>query len=721
MRALQKAGARGEELPFSASVDQLPPDPPMYVRATLNPAQQSELSSFVQHFFSLEKSLGDFVAGGVNDGELAALLGSSQFSWEQEIIDAALGEARGHTIPWASGPPRPAQKFAFRTPDMFTPEEAAAIDSDIAEGLRNGTYKLVSEAEVAMCLARRPVSQQGKYRIIDNARPVNLFMDADQCSVQYEDLRWARSVAGPFMSKIDLRKGYRQLRLAPEAKQFFCFCWREKLYQFQVMAFGDASAPQGFTKFMRGFALRWRRMGVCCIIYLDDILLSAPSFDKWLAAVRTVLSDLSRCRVRIGIDKLFLGPYQCIEFLGVFIDYASSSLFISESRLKNAAQTCATLRGQERVPVKEVQAFLGHLSFFSAAHPGLSLFRRALDLWVARHEQLEVATLSEDALDELLVLEQSLPVWARRNFAALPFLDIMLVTDAAEEAWAGIAIRRGEILFAVFDHLPAHMLGSSSLARELFAILNFFKMFQSKFQHSNCRVQVQMDNKGATFLLNKAKAKSAETIPIMREILNLQDATQTFLVVDWRERSDQLISLVDSLSKLSPPYEQQLTSTVLSAIFSHQGPPNEPIGKAEWALSKQLFKSICEWAWGPGIWPEVDLFATGLNRQVDLFCSRFFSPESLGNAYSLDWTGKRLYAFPPFSQIPECIQKLRASKNVSLLLVTKLDRASPAWPILLSLTPVKRRELRRSIVTLCSAGTPRGHPPFDLVALLFAT
>ena len=51
---------------------------------------------------------------------------------------------------------RPAQKFAFRTPDMFTPEEAAAIDSDIAEGLRNGTYKLVSEAEVAMCLARRP-------------------------------------------------------------------------------------------------------------------------------------------------------------------------------------------------------------------------------------------------------------------------------------------------------------------------------------------------------------------------------------------------------------------------------------------------------------------------------------------------------------------------------------------------------------------------------------
>ena len=139
------------------------------------------------------------------------------------------------------------------------------------------------------------------------------------------------------------------------------------MYQFQVMAFGDASAPQGFTKFMRGFALRWRRMGVLCIIYLDDILVSAPSF------IRTVLLDLT-CKVRIGIDKLFLGPFQCLEFLGVFVDYASYSLFISETRLKSAALTC--VQKQKEASAKEVQAFLGHLSFFAAARPGLSLFRR---------------------------------------------------------------------------------------------------------------------------------------------------------------------------------------------------------------------------------------------------------------------------------------------------------------------------------------------------------
>ena len=718
MRAMRQAGARDEELPLK--VGPLPSDPPLFIRSPLSPAQQSVLSSFVQYFFFLDQNLGDFVAGGVDDGELRALLGSSQFPWEQEIIDAALSEARGHTIPWETEPPPPAQMFAFRTPDLFSPEEAAAIDNDIAEGLKNGTYKLVTEAEVSMCLARRPVFQQGKYRIIDNARPVNLFMDDDKCSVQYEDLRWARSLAGPFMSKIDLRKGYRQLRLAPEAKQFFCFCWREKLYQFQVMAFGDASAPQGFTKFMRGFALRWRRMGVPCIIYLDDIFVSAPSFDRWLSAIRTVLLDLTKCKVRIGLDKLFLGPFQCLEFLGVFVDYVSSSLFISETRLKNAAMTCVALQKQKEVSVKEVQAFLGHLSFFAAAHPGMSLFRRALDLWVAQNEQHEAALLCAEAMDELAVLEQSLPTWARRRFAALPFLDIMLITDAAE-SWAGIALRGGEVLMAVFDHLPDSMIGSSSLARELFALLNFFKLFQARFTPGQCRVQVQMDNKGATFLLNKVKAKSRDTISLMREMLNVQEATETFLVVDWRERSDPLISLVDSLSKLSPPYEKHLTSTVLSAVFSHQGPPDEPVGKSEWSLSKQLFNSLCEWAWGAGIWPEGDLFATGINRQVEQFCSRFFSPDSLGNAYSLDWSGKRLYAFPPFSQIPECMQKLKASKDVSLLLVTRFDRASPAWPIMLSLNPTKRRELRRNVVTLCSAGSPRGHPPFDLVAFLFAT
>ena len=116
------------------------------------------------------------------------LFGQSSFDNERLIIDQSIKEARGHQIPWKSGPPPRSDVFAFRTPELFTPEETLAIDKDIDEGLQNGTYIEVNEQDIAMCLARRPVRQQDKFRIIDNARPVNLFMDPDLCSVQYEDL-----------------------------------------------------------------------------------------------------------------------------------------------------------------------------------------------------------------------------------------------------------------------------------------------------------------------------------------------------------------------------------------------------------------------------------------------------------------------------------------------------------------------------------------------------
>ena len=83
-------GARDPQLPFSLaplsveasppvrevqSVEALPPDPPLFVRAPLSAAQQKSVSSFVQFFFSLEKSLGDFTAGSVDTCEFENLLG----------------------------------------------------------------------------------------------------------------------------------------------------------------------------------------------------------------------------------------------------------------------------------------------------------------------------------------------------------------------------------------------------------------------------------------------------------------------------------------------------------------------------------------------------------------------------------------------------------------------------------------------------------------------
>ena len=261
---MRQVWSHGQELSSGLT---LPSDPPFFRSSLLTAQQQQEVANLKLEIAQMESKLGEFRAGSINVPAMEQLLFfEAPLADERAIISNALDVASGHIIPWLGDPPAAAKLLSFRPPEFFLPQEADAIDKDVAEGLSNGTYLQVSEHQVSTALARRPVLQQGKYRIIDDARPLNQLMDAPKCSVQYEDLRWAKVMAAPFMSKLDLKKGYRQIPLASSSKPFFCFLWRGRLYQFQVMAFGDASAPQAFTTFMRGFALRWRRLGICCII-----------------------------------------------------------------------------------------------------------------------------------------------------------------------------------------------------------------------------------------------------------------------------------------------------------------------------------------------------------------------------------------------------------------------------------------------------------------------
>ena len=133
-------------------------------------------------------------------------------------------------------------------------------------------------------------------------------------------------------------------------------------------------------------------------------------------------------------------------------------------------------RAQDEVTVRDVQAFLGHLSFASVALVGLSLYRRSLDLWVARHDKEELAKLSDEARDELEFFQTALPSWAERSYKMLPFSNLMMVTDASESAWGGILLHGGRIIYATHDKLPATMIGASSTAREMYALLNFAKL-----------------------------------------------------------------------------------------------------------------------------------------------------------------------------------------------------------------------------------------------------
>ena len=58
--------------------------------------------------------------------------------------------------------------------------------------------------------------------------------------------------------------------------------------------------------------------------------------------------------------------------------------------------------------------------------------------------------------------------------------------------------------------------------------------------------------------------------------------------------------------------------------------------------------------------PEIDLFASRLNRQFPIYCSFQPDPEaSCIDAFTIiSWTEKKIYSFPPFSCVLRVLQKI---------------------------------------------------------------
>ncbi len=193
------------------------------------------------------------------------------------------------------------------------------------------------------------------------------------------------------------------------------------------------------------------------------------------------------------------------------------------------------------------------------------------------------------------------------------------------------------------------------------------------------------------------------------------------LVADWREREDPIITLVDFLSKAGPS-KAEMEQAIQSFCLKDQEACDVDLNPAaEWSIHQDSFRIIWQWAFDRISEPSVDLFATSANRKARRFCSRFLAKDSLGNAFAFDWSGKqRLYAFPPWSQIPDIVEKIKASKDFSLLLVVKYDRSAPYWPLLTTSPFAKKKRVfcGRDLKLVSSSGKIAS-PFFDLCAFVF--
>ena len=135
----------------------------------------------------------------------------------------------------------------------------------------------------------------------------------------------------------------------------------------------------------------------------------------------------------------------------------------------------------------------------------------------------------------------------------------------------------------------------------------------------------------------------------------------------------------------------------------------------EWTLNPLDFRQITDTF---GV-PEVDLFATRLNNQVEKYVAWHPEPEAWAvDAFSVPWDDLQFYAFPPFSLIGRVLSKV-VQEEAQGILVVPLWTTQPWFPHLLKLLIDHPRVVQpcRNLLTL-PGKAEEVHPLFNKLQLL---
>ncbi|GJP38139.1 hypothetical protein CLOM_g22577, partial [Closterium sp. NIES-68] len=273
---------------------------------------------------------------GVVEGRVAEVVGVAEVA---EVVAGMVVQKRGLGL-------------MPRTPYRFSPTELTDMKKQIEYLLAKGLIRPSTspygapvlftpkpDGSLRMCIDYRALNKQ----TIKNKYPIPRIDDL------LDQLRGAT-----VFSKLDLRSGYWQIRMADNSIHKTAFRTRYGSYEYLVMPFGLTNAPATFQAEMNHI-LR-PLLDECVVVYLDDILIYSRDMKQHVEHLRRVFEILRRERFYVKLSKSEFA-LEKVQFLGHMV--SAQGVHVDPKKIE-AVRTWKTPEN-----VKELQQFLGFANYYN--------------------------------------------------------------------------------------------------------------------------------------------------------------------------------------------------------------------------------------------------------------------------------------------------------------------------------------------------------------------
>ncbi len=187
-----------------------------------------------------------------------------------------------------------------RIPPLVKREQASKEIKNMAE---QGVIEPSNSPWVSPVVLVR--KKDGSTRFCVDYRKLNAITKKDSYPLPRVETGLHAFFGSSWFSTLDLKSGYWQVEMDESDKEKTAFSIGEGLWQFLVMSFGLCNAPATFERLIEQvlMGLPWN----VCLVYLDDIIVHAKSFDEELSRLREVFN-------RMKGAKLKRNPKKCLLF-----------------------------------------------------------------------------------------------------------------------------------------------------------------------------------------------------------------------------------------------------------------------------------------------------------------------------------------------------------------------------------------------------------------------